>query len=782
MLEFFRDYLATTGGIHLVSILPDSGGDGVTGRHFGTDYEAAATWALDQNAQQRNIYWTANVVTPGLNKKPTKEDITGVRVAHVDVDPSGSGWDKSAALSDIQLRGTPSVIIDSGNGWQALWWLSETSDIETVERINRGIQHAFKADHCWNIDRLLRVPGGGLINWPDKRKQSLGRVPVPTALHQPFNGVAYAPSALLTRFPANETVAANVSQMLPTGPREDYTGPEDDDELIRMMLRSRGGVSAMFGEKATVADLWEADPATMAKFFPSDSGDDFNRSSADAALLAHLTFWTGNDPARIDRLFRRSGLMRDKWNRESYREISIGKAVAACVNVYSAARELPDQSALQGEILTGGEILNINEQIEYFKGCVYVADRHEVIIPDGQSLKPDRFNAMYGGKIFMIGDSGSEKKAFTAFTENRLHQFPKVATTMFEPLMPFGTIRDNMVNVYRPDPSVSAIPGDVSPFLDHLSRMFPVERDREILLTYLASLVQNPGVKFQWAPFIQGVQGNGKSMIGEILKRAVGPMYVHEPFSDDLANKFNDWLDNKLLIVVEELSLGERVEIENNIKTWVTSRSIEMQAKGGKKSMRPNRSNWIIFSNFQNALPIDANQRRYAPFFTAQQTAEDVARDFSGDYFPKMWEWLNNGGFEHLTHYLRTRSLHPEFDPAGSGAAAARAPETSSTPKAVTASRGRFEQEVLEAVESGKPGFRSPWISSTAVTALVKDLRLRISPVRLRAALESLGYVQWGRSTVVIMAEGGTKPVLYVKKGFEDQGVTDYLISQGFSA
>lgn len=797
MLEFFRDYLAPSGGIHVVSILPDAfdPADAVKGKHFGTDYEGASAWCLAENAAGRNVYWTANVVRPDLHKKPTKADITAIRVAHVDIDPpkDNPAWDKQAALVDLQNRGAPSVIISSGAGWQALWWLNEATDAETVEQVNRGLAAAFNADHCWNVDRLLRVPGGGLINWPDKRKQSLGRVPVATALQQPFNGAAYSPAQLLATFPA-PVAPATIVTALPDGPRDDYTGPADDDELIRMMLRSRGGMGAMFGEKATVADLWEADPAVMAKFFPSDSGDDFNRSSADAALLAHLTFWTGNDPARIDRLFRRSGLMRDKWNRESYRVMSIGKAVAACVNVYSREPDTnhvePSRSvnvtSLPGVTAEpSGEFLTIHEQKEYFKGCVFVADLNEVLTPSGAFMKPATFNAMYGGHSFELGTDKAESKAFVAFTESRLHKFPKVQQTMFEPNMPFAHIdtHRSAVNVYKPDPSVKSEPGDVTPFLQHLERMLPDERDRRILLTWMASLVQNPGVKFQWAPFLQGSQGNGKSMIGQILKRAVGTIYTHEPFSDDLANKFNDWQDNKVLIIVEELSLGEKLETDNNLKTWITQDMIEMQAKGGKKAMRPNKANWIIFSNYQNGLVFTAGGRRYAPFFTAQQSAEDIERaGMGGNYFPFMWEWLRRGGYAFMTHFLKTYECDPEFDPAGTLAGAARAPDTSSTMAAIGASMGRFEMELLEMVESGAPGFRNGWVSGTKLRELEDKLRLRMSAVRRKAALESLGYVPWGRSTQMIMSEGGAKPVLYVKKGLETASLQHFLESQGYAA
>jgi hypothetical protein len=52
-----------------------------------------------------------------------------------------------------------------------------------------------------------------------------------------------------------------------------------------------------------------------------------SESEADLALVSMLAFWTGPDPARIDRLFRRSGLMRAKWERDDYRARTIGKAL-----------------------------------------------------------------------------------------------------------------------------------------------------------------------------------------------------------------------------------------------------------------------------------------------------------------------------------------------------------------------------------------------------------------------------------------------------------------------
>jgi hypothetical protein len=57
-------------------------------------------------------------------------------------------------------------------------------------------------------------------------------------------------------------------------------------------------------------------------------------SEADLALCDHLAFWTRRDAARIDRLFRRSALMRPKWLRDDYRERTLTKAIEGCTSCF----------------------------------------------------------------------------------------------------------------------------------------------------------------------------------------------------------------------------------------------------------------------------------------------------------------------------------------------------------------------------------------------------------------------------------------------------------------
>jgi primase-polymerase (primpol)-like protein len=84
----------------------------------------------------------------------------------------------------------------------------------------------------------------------------------------------------------------------------------DDRQLLLRAAQARNGFK--------FARLWAGDT--------SDYGGDDSR--ADLALLGMLLFWTGGDVQRADMLFRQSGLMREKWNRDDYRRMTLEKLSA----------------------------------------------------------------------------------------------------------------------------------------------------------------------------------------------------------------------------------------------------------------------------------------------------------------------------------------------------------------------------------------------------------------------------------------------------------------------
>lgn len=592
---------------------------------------------------------------------------------------------------------------------------------------------------------------------------------------------------LLRVVPRREIDAAGA---LPDGPVPEYTGPSDDNELLALAMRAAGSMASQFGQKASFKDLWTGDAAHLVQWFPSPSGDAFDRSSADAALMTHLAFWTGKDAARMDRMFRASALYRpDKYGaREDYRNSTIRGAIAAAKKVYDRVISSVQQGmATDSETVIVNEFLTIGEQIDWFKGCIYIRDIHRVLIPGGATLKPEQFNVQYGGKQFSLsGDSRKNTdRAFEAFTQNRVYQFPKAISTCFRPNQPSGVIINDMANVYFPE-TIVAISGDVSPFLDLLKRMIPNEIDRLILLNWAAALVQYPGEKFQWAPVIQGVPGNGKTFIAKCLQYAVGQRYTHSPAAEDLGNQFNSYIENKLLITVEEVHLQGKRELLDTLKPLITNDRVEVQAKGVDKRMIDNPANWFFCTNHKDAILKTKGERRYAVIFTAQQNPDDLIRDqMDGSYFPSLWNWARGGGFAHITHFLKNMELTAQFNPAlEHGGLAKNAPETSSLVDAITISLGRAEQEIMECVDSEDMGFRGGWISTVRVEQLFKEKNIRMSRTKIADMLESLGYRSTGRAARNIMAEDLKRPVLYIRRALYQSGigVDEYCAAQGYGA
>lgn len=102
--------------------------------------------------------------------------------------------------------------------------------------------------------------------------------------------------------------------------RDSSPGDMGDDELVERMLASRSGVVIR---------------ALLAGDCSAQGGD---HSAADMALCGHLAFWCEGDPGRMDRIFLRSGLMRDKWDSRrggtAYGAQTIERAIEGATEFY----------------------------------------------------------------------------------------------------------------------------------------------------------------------------------------------------------------------------------------------------------------------------------------------------------------------------------------------------------------------------------------------------------------------------------------------------------------
>lgn len=88
--------------------------------------------------------------------------------------------------------------------------------------------------------------------------------------------------------------------------------------------------------------------SAFSRLWDGDTGAYRSQSEADIGLCNMLAFWTGRDPKRMDRLFRQSGLMREKWDRRqsgsTYGWITIENAIRSCQQVYEPGRMTAEQA------------------------------------------------------------------------------------------------------------------------------------------------------------------------------------------------------------------------------------------------------------------------------------------------------------------------------------------------------------------------------------------------------------------------------------------------------
>ena len=96
-----------------------------------------------------------------------------------------------------------------------------------------------------------------------------------------------------------------------------------DEDLLELAMQAKNGLK--------FSRLWRGNTSEYAS----------DESRADLALCSLLAFWTDGDTERMDRLFRRSGLMRDKWNRHDYRERTFRKVLEGKSEFYQPSEAVP---------------------------------------------------------------------------------------------------------------------------------------------------------------------------------------------------------------------------------------------------------------------------------------------------------------------------------------------------------------------------------------------------------------------------------------------------------
>lgn len=287
-------------------------------------------------------------------------------------------------------------------------------------------------------------------------------------------------------------------------------------------------------------------------------------------------------------------------------------------------------------------------------------------------------------------------------------------------------------NEYREDTVPAAGPGGEAAIRmveGHLARLFPDERERGILLSWMAHNVRHPGRKIRWAPYVYGAQGTGKTFIGELLGMVMGDVNTRVLAGSTLQSPFNGWCAGHALVTIEEVyQAGHLYETEEKLKAPIANNAVDVHRKGKDSYRAPNFTNYLLLSNHPDGIPVGENDRRFF-FLRCAVTGQQAKALAEEGYFDDLFETCRTSVPGLRRWLLEEVGLHPEFDPDG------RAPVTAAREQVIEMSKSDAEV-ALETILEGQ--------NAASIGALAGLLEASGAPAtKSRALTKMLASAGW---------------------------------------
>lgn len=335
-------------------------------------------------------------------------------------------------------------------------------------------------------------------------------------------------------------------------------------------------------------------------------------------------------------------------------------------------------------------------------------------------------------------------------------QIPSVANKMYAPNEDefFEANKLTYVNSY----SDASVPEDVPEHLTpkqlkmcqrverHLEHLFAVDRDRKLLLSWLAYIVQTGG-KINWSPVVQGTENDGKSFFGRVMAAVLGGENVNVINGDQLAEQYTPWAEGSQFVMVEEVRLHgqDRFAVINKIKPYVANDMVTIRRMRTDSYKVINTVNYFLTTNHKDGVPVTDNSTRYFPMFSNFQTgaALDKFNAANPDYYAKLHEVLEHPGW--LRRWLLDYELHEEFNPVN------RATKSASLAEMKFLNQTEEDETLSEILDKEEPGVERTLLDSSALGEAMADAGVAVPYGRAwKQMLSEAGFTYLG----VVKVEG----------------------------
>lgn len=205
-----------------------------------------------------------------------------------------------------------------------------------------------------------------------------------------------------------------------------------------------------------------------------------------------------------------------------------------------------------------------------------------------------------------------------------------------------GFEAENYLNLIK-DYTDDQINENIEPFLKHINIL--TNNDSTYFIKWLANIIQTPNIKQGTTPlfrdkgnFLTSGGGTGKNLFFDSFgKKILGEKYyLTIATNQSLFSSFNEHLENKLLVCIEEAEGKANFSNFNTLKANISQSKCLVNRKGIPKYEINDYTRYIFCSNNDNPIPIDNNDRRFFCY--------DVNSEKRGDiiYFNKLSDSFNN--------------------------------------------------------------------------------------------------------------------------------------------
>jgi hypothetical protein len=252
---------------------------------------------------------------------------------------------------------------------------------------------------------------------------------------------------------------------------------------------------------------------------------------------------------------------------------------------------------------------------------------------DGElhALPKQDFKTVLGGRWVEIDNSGSVKRRSAADAWLDAPQRREYRGLQYCPNN-IG-LKPNHLNLWTGWGDVTPAQGDCSILIDHLKIVADGDPAKgDFLLNWLADILQNPTRKPGVCVVLRGRQGCGKTVVGAIARKLLGPknvLTVNE--KDRMLGRFNSSVMNKILLVGEEMLFAGDRATTDKLKHLITGQTLPVEFKFGDALEIESHHRLLLTSNHEQVFQAAGEERRFVIYDVSD------ARRGDSDYFDKLY-------------------------------------------------------------------------------------------------------------------------------------------------